>query len=409
MGTGRIPRILPGAAVAALALAAAPFAGAPFWAALVGLVGGALAMLLASSPRPAEAPPEARTPSAAADTPDLAGEVIAALPDPVLLLSGRTVEAANPAAKALLGGWIEGRDAHLILRQPALAERISAPAAAGSLEVTGLGGAERPWLVAFHPLAGERQLLLFQDRGATQAAERMRVDFVANASHELRTPLATILGFIETLEDDSAGGDPELRGRFLKIMQGEGRRMQQVIEDLMSLSRIEAERFSPPTEPLELPPLVEEVREGCGQLLAEKRNRLVLENECGAARVAGDRGQLLQLIRNLVSNAVKYGREDSAVTVRIAPEGPAMLRLTVSDLGEGIAAEHLPRLTERFYRVDSGRSRAEGGTGLGLAIVKHIVGRHRGRLEIRSTPGQGTSVHVLLPRLATDDAGGALS
>jgi two-component system phosphate regulon sensor histidine kinase PhoR len=182
-------------------------------------------------------------------------------------------------------------------------------------------------------------------------------------------------------------------------MHEEGKRMQQLIEDLMSLSRIEADRFRPPREPIDLAPLVEEVRAGCAQLLAERRNEVRLAIESASTLVPGDRGQLLQLLRNLIVNAVKYGARDSDVSVRIADAG-GMLHLTVADRGEGIAPEHLPRLTERFYRVDAGRSRAEGGTGLGLAIVKHIVGRHRGRLEIRSTPGEGTQVHVYLPRLA---------
>ena len=233
----------------------------------------------------------------------------------------------------------------------------------------------------------------------------MRVDFVANASHELRTPLAIVLGFIETLQDDAAGSDADVRARFLGLMHGEGKRMQQLIEDLMSLSRIESERFSPPREPIDLLPLVEEVRTACGQLLVERRNRLLVEDRSGGATVPGDRGQLLQLIRNLVVNAITYGRADSDVALTFESEEPDSVRLTVSDCGEGIAAVHIPRLTERFYRVDAGRSRSLGGTGLGLAIVKHIVGRHRGRLDIRSTPGEGTSIAIILPRFPEAQSG----
>jgi two-component system phosphate regulon sensor histidine kinase PhoR len=237
------------------------------------------------------------------------------------------------------------------------------------------------------------------DRSEAVAAEKMRVDFVANASHELRTPLATMLGFIETLQDDRAAGDKATRARFLDIMKGEGKRMQQLIDDLMSLSRIEAERFRAPQDPVDLLALVDEVRTGCAQLIAQRESALVLDNEAGSAIVPGDRGQLLQLLRNLVVNALKYGREGEPVLVRLEAPAPDRVKLSVVDHGEGIAPEHLPRLTERFYRVDAGRSRAVGGTGLGLAIVKHIVGRHRGTLDIRSRLGEGTSVSVELPRL----------
>jgi two-component system phosphate regulon sensor histidine kinase PhoR len=264
----------------------------------------------------------------------------------------------------------------------------------------GIGQGDRRWLMTVAALAEDYRLVRFADRSEAQAAEQMRVDFVANASHELRTPLATILGFVETLRDDAAGGDSALRNRFLGIIHDEGKRMQQLIEDLMSLSRIEAERFTPPRDAVDLLPLIEEVRAGCGQLLADKRNAVEVEAGTASTLVPGDRSQLLQLVRNLVANAVKYGRDDSVVTVRVEDDASEMIRLSVIDRGEGIAPEHLPRLTERFYRVDAGRSRAEGGTGLGLAIVKHIVGRHRGRLDIRSKVGEGTAVHVLLPRAA---------
>jgi two-component system phosphate regulon sensor histidine kinase PhoR len=185
--------------------------------------------------------------------------------------------------------------------------------------------------------------------------------------------------------------------------------MQQLIDDLISLSRVEAERFRPVHEAVPLAPLVEEVRSGCVLLLSQRKNRLVIEDESKGALVPADRTQLLQLIRNLVVNAVKYGRPETDVTVRIEEDGADRVRLSVADQGEGIAPEHLPRLTERFYRVDAGRSRAAGGTGLGLAIVKHIVGRHRGRLEIKSRVGEGTSVEVSLPRAAAAEPGGASS
>ncbi|HWT13257.1 MAG TPA: ATP-binding protein, partial [Allosphingosinicella sp.] len=237
-----------------------------------------------------------------------------------------------------------------------------------------------------------------------RAAEQMRADFVANASHELRTPLATILGFIETLQDSEAGGDPETRARFLDIMFGEATRMRDLVNDLMSLSRIEAERFTAPRDPIDLVPLVEKVAASLETLARPRASAILIENEAQAAIVRGDSGQLEQLLTNLVSNALKYGRPGTPVRVRLEEAGSGMLRVRVIDQGEGIPAVHIPRLTERFYRVDASRSRSEGGTGLGLAIAKHIALRHRGRLEIVSKVGEGTSVRVYLPRMPEEPA-----
>ena len=371
----------------------------PVLAALLGLVAGAVAMLVAGPAWFAAAPAPAQL-AAAAGQENQAREMIDALTDPMLLLGEGRIVAANEAAKTLLGQWIEGQDVRLALRHPLIVEHLvrTARSEAGpdQIEVEGIGQADRRWLVTIAALRDGSLMVHLSDRSEAIAAEKMRVDFVANASHELRTPLATMLGFIETLQDDRAATERSTRLRFLEIMYGEGKRMQQLIEDLMSLSRIEAERFRPPSDPVALAPLVEEVRTGCAQLLAEKKSSLEIAAESPGI-VPGDRGQLLQLIRNLVVNALKYGREGDPVTVRIAESGADMVRLSVIDRGEGIAPEHIPRLTERFYRVDAGRSRAVGGTGLGLAIVKHIVGRHRGRLEIRSRLGEGTTVEVLLP------------
>jgi two-component system phosphate regulon sensor histidine kinase PhoR len=387
--------------IAATAVAVGSILDAAVWAALLGVIGGALAAILIWSRPSAEEgetlPPDAPEPIASAR------DVLTGLSEPTLVLREGRVEAANGPARDLLGDWIEGKDVRLALRHPAVVERLSVRSGTESeferVEVMGIGETDRRWLMSIAALPGGYRLVQFSDRSEAQAAEQMRVDFVANASHELRTPLATILGFVETLGDDAAGDDRDLRRRFLRIMHDEGKRMQQLIEDLMSLSRIEAERFTPPRDAVDLLPVIEEVRVGCGQLLAEKRNELRVEAESSSTLVPGDRSQLLQLVRNLVANAVKYGRERGVVTVRLEDESPETIRISVIDQGEGIAAEHLPRLTERFYRVDAGRSRAEGGTGLGLAIVKHIVGRHRGRLDIRSKVGEGTSVHVVLPRI----------
>jgi two-component system phosphate regulon sensor histidine kinase PhoR len=395
------PRLLLSGAIAATALAGAVAVDAPVWAALLGIIAGALAAVVSWRPQlfpEGRGVPEPNIP----DEMRWAREVLGALSEPTLLLRDGRVYAANPAARQLLGDWIEGKDVRLALRHPATVDRLSQrPPAQGEvdqIEVMGIGQGDRRWLMTIAGLAEDYRLVRFSDRSEAQAAEQMRVDFVANASHELRTPLATILGFLETLRDEAAGGDRDLRNRFLRIMHDEGKRMQQLIEDLMSLSRIEAERFTPPRDAVDLLPLVEEVRVGFGQLLSAKRNELRVEADSVSTLVPGDRSQLLQLIMNLVANAVKYGRDESVVTVRVEDDSPEMIRLSVIDCGDGIPPEHLPRLTERFYRVDAGRSRAEGGTGLGLAIVKHIVGRHRGRLDIRSKVGEGTTVQVLLPR-----------
>jgi two-component system phosphate regulon sensor histidine kinase PhoR len=385
------------------AVGGALLAGGAFWAALLGLIGGATAVLVGWRahffPEPSASPPP----------PDngrerWAREIAGAISEPMLLIESGRIVVANPPARELLGQWIEGQDARLAMRHPATVERLTRPPAPDAgieqIEVVGIGHADRRWLMTVAPLADGSRLIHLDDRSEAIAAERMRVDFVANASHELRTPLATVLGFIETLQDEDTGGNAEVRARFLALMHGEGKRMQQLIEDLMSLSRIEAERFNPPRDAVDLVQLVEEVRAGCAQLLRERSNSLTVEKRSASTIVPGDRGQLLQLVRNLVVNAVKYGRAESPVAVVIEDDGPQAVRISVSDRGEGIAAEHLPRLTERFYRVDAGRSRAIGGTGLGLAIVKHIVSRHRGRLDIRSIVGEGTTVLVSLPRAA---------
>lgn len=394
-------RLALAAAIVVLAVAAALLGRLSLWPLLIGLVGGAGATLLAwrayffpEPPAAPEPPPNGRDRWSRA--------ILGAMSDPMLLVEEGRIAVANKAAADLLGEWIEGQDVRLALRHPATVERLSRAAAdeigVEKIEVAGIGDAERRWTMTVATLEGGSRLVHLADRSEAIAAERMRVDFVANASHELRTPLAIVLGFIETLQDDSAGGDREVRSRFLGLMHGEGKRMQQLIEDLMSLSRIEAERFVAPRDPVDLLQLIEEVRAGCAQLLRERSNSLVVENEAVSTTVSGDRSQLLQLLRNLVVNAVKYGRAEAPVRIRLEDEGGESLRLEVADQGEGIPAEHLPRLTERFYRVDPGRSRAVGGTGLGLAIVKHIVSRHRGRLDIRSVVGEGTKVAVTLPR-----------
>lgn len=321
--------------------------------------------------------------------------LLAAFGEPLLVVRDRKVLIANPAARQLLGAHIEGSDVRLAIRHPAAAGPLAGDAPV-RIELVGLGDLGRPWEMSVSPLPDGSRLVRLADQSQARAAEQMRVDFVANAGHELRTPLATLLGFLETLQDEAAAGDAGTRERFIKIMFGEATRMRDLLDDLMSLSRIEAERFTLPRETVDLVPLIEEVKDAVKPLAAGRK--VTVEKKTDVALVAGDRGQLLQMLSNLVVNALKYGRPESPVGIRLDDAGGGLIRLSVTDEGEGIAPEHIPRLTERFYRVDPGRSRQVGGTGLGLAIVKHIVLRHRGRLDIASTPGEGTEVQVVLPR-----------
>jgi two-component system phosphate regulon sensor histidine kinase PhoR len=326
--------------------------------------------------------------------------LLAAFEDPLLVVRERRVAIANEAARTLLGAHIEGSDVRLAIRHPAAAEHLAGGddgAAPARVELVGLGELDRPWEMVVTALPDGSRLVRLVDQSQLRAAEQMRVDFVANASHELRTPLATLIGFLETLQD-GAGVDSATRRRFVGIMAGEALRMRDLLDDLMSLSRIEAERFALPRDTVDLRPLVEEVRTAL-KPIAEGRT-IRFECAAGETLVSGDRSQLAQMLTNLIVNALKYGRAGTQVRIRIEEAQPDLIALSVIDKGEGIAAEHIPRLTERFYRVDAGRSRQIGGTGLGLAIVKHIVLRHRGRLDIASKPGVGTRVTVTLPRAA---------
>ena len=341
------------------------------------------------------APDEA---AAAVAEPGLAGLIRALAPEPALIVDGGVIETSNAAARTVLGTGIEGQDVRLAIRHPAAIDRLigSRPSSPEEVELPGLGEAERRWMMSVAPLDGGALFVRLTDRSEAHAAERMRVDFVANASHELRTPLATLLGYAETLREQGAELDEPTRGRFTAIVHDEARRMQRLVEDLVSLSRIEAERFSLPRDPLALTPLAQEVCHNLRHVAAERGFEIRVEPEPALPSVAGDRAQLLQLIENLVGNALRYGRPGTAIVIALRRDGD-MVHLAVADEGEGIAPEHIPRVTERFYRVDPSRSRALGGTGLGLSIVKHIVERHRGRLSFESELGRGTIVNVLLP------------
>ena len=321
-----------------------------------------------------------------------------ALPEPALLVENGRILHCNAAAAGLLGAMEPGSEVGASIPHPAAVERLSGDIhRAFEIELVGIGQSRRRWLMRVVPLDGQPfALVRFIDRSEAHAAEQMRVDFVANASHELRTPLATLIGYAETLRESADELDSATRKRFISTVHDEARRMQRLVEDLISLSRIQAERFSRPRDPLPLGGLVAEAMKSWRVDASEKGCTIVADVPDDLPPVVGDRSEVLQALDNLVSNAIRYGRAESMIAVSLARQRD-MVRITVTDQGEGIAPEHIPRLTERFYRVDPSRSRSQGGTGLGLSIVKHIVERHRGRLTIESELGRGTVVSVLLP------------
>ena len=243
-------------------------------------------------------------------------------------------------------------------------------------------------------------MIQFEDQTRARRVEALRETFIANASHELRTPLSSIIGFIETLQGP-AKDDAGARDRFLSIMAAQAERMRRLVEDLMSLNRIELNVNNRPSQLIDLAAVAHETAAALEPVAEAAGAKIEVEAAEGGPKVRGDRDQLAQLFTNLIDNAIKYGGRPAKIRVYLAPpapEWPGMAGVTVADNGPGIAREHIPRLTERFYRVDAARSRAVGGTGLGLAIAKHILQRHRGDLSIRSTPGEGSAFTVWLPR-----------
>jgi two-component system phosphate regulon sensor histidine kinase PhoR len=342
--------------------------------------------------------------------------MIDALPEAIFVIDAEAhVVAANPSARAVLPS--------LRLHEP-LARSLRAPDVLDALDRVLAGGrAEKVlwverlpvecWFEAhvaplrvedFEPAA----VISLRDLTEARRVERMRVDFIANASHELRTPLASLLGFVETLQGP-AREDAKARERFLGIMREQAERMARLVDDLLSLSRIEQHLHLRPDTPVDFTMLVAHICDTLAPLAEE--NDLTLEVDLAQnVIVPGDRDELARVIENLVENAIKYGRPDGeairVVEVSLRSFG-AVVAFTVRDHGPGIAPEHIPRLTERFYRVDAGKSRAKGGTGLGLAIVKHIVLRHRGKLAIDSVPSAGAMFRVILPAVQGDGAEGA--
>lgn len=343
--------------------------------------------------------------------------VLTALPDPLILLDERRrVVRANAAAEEMFGGALVERDLAAALRNPLVLAAVDAVLRGGGGRVVEFAltlPIERQLSARIAPLPhnvaeGAAAILTLHDLTASKRSEQMRADFVANASHELRTPLATLLGFIETLRGP-ARDDREAQARFLAIMQEQAARMARLIDDLLSLSRIEMNEHVPPTGRANLRNVLGSVADTL-ELRAKVRGmRVVLDLAAGLPDALGEPDELAQVFQNLVDNAIKYGREGTSIEVsaKLVPRRPGsagpLLAVAVRDHGEGIRREHLPRLTERFYRVDTARSREMGGTGLGLAIVKHIVNRHRGTLEIDSELGRG-SVFTVYLRPAGEDA-----
>jgi two-component system phosphate regulon sensor histidine kinase PhoR len=322
--------------------------------------------------------------------------LVDALDEPSLLVDRSLVRLANKAAQKLLGPRIEGRDVRLAIRHPQALELILAHSS-GEIDTTGIVEPGRSWRLVIRRLSPHSALIRMIDRSDAVSAEKMRVDFVANASHELRTPLSTVLGYAETLAEESGLPDA-LRASFGGTIRDEARRMLRIIEDLMSLSRIEADRFVAPDERVDLADIVSTAVANASHLRGSTNCEFKVDVAERLPSVRGDRAQLLQVIDNLVGNALRYGCDRPGSIIDIAAQpSDAWVVLSVTDHGPGISREHLPRVTERFYRVDAARSRESGGTGLGLAIVKHIIERHRGSLDIRSTVGVGTSVTVRLP------------
>ncbi|MFK4002472.1 sensor histidine kinase [Qipengyuania sp. NPDC077563] len=320
------------------------------------------------------------------------GDLLEHSESPVIVIENGRVVIANLASRRLLGSHILGQDARMALRQPEAVSLLES-GEDGVAIVRGLARRKDIWRINRQSLEGGLAIIEFVNKTAEADISRAHTDFVANASHELRTPLASILGYVETLREDIDDLDPKMGDKFLATIQREGLRLQQLISDLMSLSRIEAEKHDLPDDILDFGKLVDRAaRDAAG----DRAVRLNMDSH-GDFSVGGDEQQLEQMVRNLVDNALKYGSEDQPVTVRLQPQGDKRVVLSVQDRGDGIAPEHLPHLTRRFYRTDPGRSRASGGTGLGLAIVKHIVERHRGKLAIDSTLGEGTRVKITLP------------
>jgi two-component system, OmpR family, phosphate regulon sensor histidine kinase PhoR len=341
--------------------------------------------------------------------PDTLRPVLDGLPLPVFVLDAqRDIVQLNDAARAVFGGLSEGENFVQAVRHPECLATIDAVLGGGenasiTLSLTRpVPAIYRVTVAAVTQGARPQVAVSFQDISAIREAEQMRSEFVANVSHELRSPLTALSGFIETLKGP-ARDDAQARERFLDIMEREADRMSRLIGDLLSLSKVEVSERQRPGRTVQVAPIIRQVIALLQPQTDKSRVKIGFEDATdGTAQVLGDKDQLAQVMLNLIENAMKYGPQgDVAVTLRHCDNVPGVgahaLAIDVADHGPGIAREHVARLTERFYRVDDSRSRDLGGTGLGLAIVKHILSRHRGRLQISSSPGQGSVFSALLP------------
>lgn len=344
-------------------------------------------------------------------------DILEALTDPVFLLDNRSiVTSVNLAARTLWPSLTEGMPFSFALRYPDLIEAVSNVldgASERSVELFERVPVERSFLVRIARLSEASSaesrfapiiIVIFRDLTDARRLESMRVDFVANASHELRTPLASLLGFIETLQG-SARNDLKAHERFLGIMREQAQRMARLIDDLLSLSRVEMSEHKQPIDRVDFGALVQEMVDMLRPLARERNVEIFYQLPEKPVSVLGERDELLRLIENLIENAIKYGQSGGKVEVSIDCSSPSSnghreVEFAVRDFGPGIAAEFIPRLTERFYRIDVAASRDKGGTGLGLAIVKHILNRHRGRLVVESQLGKGSVFRVILPMSA---------
>jgi two-component system, OmpR family, phosphate regulon sensor histidine kinase PhoR len=392
------------------------FAGLGTVPALVGFAAIALVVLVREAGKPSAGSGllygQAAVP---AITERLVEAVLSALPDPAIALSPDSIVVAfNASLQRITPGILRGEPISFALRVPEVLEAIRAVAARGDVhrvEFFQRVPTDRWWEATIAPLdlpsddgKQQRQLVLMSLRDLTplRRVEEMRADFVANASHELRTPLASLSGFIETLQGPARNDEPS-RDRFLDIMKAQATRMARLIDDLLSLSRIEQKAHIHPDGPIDLAAIVRQVADGLSPLAREREVEVKIAEAASSMIVPGDRDEIMRVFENLIENALKYGAAGKRVDITLAREPPTGqprdVVIAVRDYGPGIAPEHLPRLTERFYRVDIGESRAQGGTGLGLALVKHILNRHRGRLAIESTPGEGANFIVRLPLL----------
>jgi two-component system, OmpR family, phosphate regulon sensor histidine kinase PhoR len=347
--------------------------------------------------------------------------VLAGLPDPVVALDHRgDVVALNARAAAVAPALRSGESVSLGLRVPEVLEAIRRARASGTsqrAEFFQRVPSDRWYEAIVTPIlsAGADSrlgllLLAFHDLTPLRRVEEMRADFIANASHELRTPLAALSGFIDTLRG-SAREDPAARERFLAIMQVQADRMARLIDDLLSLSRIELNAHLRPDKQVDLGAIVRQVADSLQTLARDRDVEVKTVGTSGPLLVPGDRDELVRVFENLVENALKYAASGKRVDIVLScgegPDGKPEARVAVRDRGPGIAPEHLPRLTERFYRVDVSESRAQGGTGLGLALVKHILNRHGGRLTIESVLGQGATFTAHLPTAEATAAAGS--